>query len=59
VKRDSDTAPYVGHACQECGKRVLVSNEGPTGAIWRTTSEGVKGWHMDCFEKVYEKAAAR
>lgn len=57
MKRDTDNAPYLGHACQECGKRVLVSNEGPTGGLWRTTSEGVKAWHVSCFEKVYVKLA--
>lgn len=59
VKRPSDTDIFVGLNCQECGKRVLVSDQGQTGGLWRTTSEGVKAWHLKCWEKLYERLAAR
>lgn len=60
MKRETDTSIYVGHLCQACGKRVLMSGEGSTSAFWRTdpkTGE-VKAWHLKapCWPPV-EKAA--
>jgi hypothetical protein len=54
-RRESDTAIYVGHNCQVCGKRVNLGvgakvDPGQVG-YWAVDpkTKQVLGWHMDCW----------
>jgi hypothetical protein len=49
-RRESDTALYVGHLCQVCGKRVLVSANGQ--GFWAVDPKtwAVLAWHLECRE---------
>ena len=50
-RRETDTSPFVGHACLGCGERVLVNEEKKAGkggdGFWRVRPDGsVQAWHL-------------
>jgi hypothetical protein len=48
TRRESDTSLYVGHNCQVCGKRVLVSATGQGFWAVEPKTRTLKAWHLEC-----------
>lgn len=57
MKRESDTAKFVGHKCFRCGEPVRISAMGGYWSVDPKTGD-VTGWHLQCVLKSAEERKA-